>query len=60
MHSDIAQARSAQQRIGHCVGYGVGVAVAEQSTFAWNRHTTKHQWSVVIGKSVHIKPLTDA
>jgi hypothetical protein len=40
--------------------YGVGIAVAEQSTFARNRHTTKHQWSVVIGKSVYVEPLTDA
>jgi hypothetical protein len=40
--------------------YGVGIAVAEQSTFARNHHTAKHKWSVVIGKSVHVKPLTDA
>jgi hypothetical protein len=60
MHSDVTQTRRTKQRVGHCVGYGVGIAVAEQSTFAWNHHTTKHQRSVVIGKSVYVEPLTDA
>jgi len=60
MHSDVTQTRRTKQRVGHCVRYGVGIAVAKQSTFARNRHTTKHQWSVVIGKSVYVEPLTDA
>jgi hypothetical protein len=60
MHSDVTKTRRTKQRVGHCVGYGVGIAVAEQSTFAWNHHTTKHQRSVVIGKSVYVEPLTDA
>jgi hypothetical protein len=60
MHSDVTQTRRTKQRVGHCVSYGVGIAVAKKSSFASDAHTTKHEWSVVIGKSVYVKPLTDA
>lgn len=58
--TDVSQTGSAEERIAHRVRDGVGITVAEQSTFARERHAGQHQRTLVVGESMNVESLTDS